>query len=261
MPSKLQQYFGLLQEKLFNHLQDFSLTGKEASLHDFRVEIKKLKAIIKFLKIVHKKQPFKKISHSIDTIFKEAGMIREHQLMQQWLATHQLPNIAKIYFPATELKTKIASFQQLTGSYQRKLLRVTDSCQQSIRKKDKVSVVQYCKELEAEIEHLLQQPLAVNDWHRLRIRIKQWLYTLNWIDWQEKKRSPMFLLYNKLQESIGSWHDLQVLKETLYQKNANQRPNRISEIEFATALKKVVHAIRYRERKIAQLLASILVRA
>ena len=97
MHTPLQKYFAQRVKNLFNHLHNFELNGDDISLHDFRVEIKKLRAVIKFLRDIYPKQKLKKAGHLLRTIFQTAGEIREYQLMQQWLQKYQFPVIENEY--------------------------------------------------------------------------------------------------------------------------------------------------------------------
>src|SRR5881275_1468372 len=85
MHTPLEKYFAQRVKNLFNHLHDFELVGDEVSLHDLRVEMKKLRAILKFLRTVYPRQKLKRPAHLLRSIFQRAGAIREYQILLQWL--------------------------------------------------------------------------------------------------------------------------------------------------------------------------------
>ena len=111
MHTPLEKYFVLRETNLFNHLHDFELSGDDTSLHDLRVEMKKLRAIIKFLRSIYSKQRIKKPAHSLRAIFQQAGEIREMQIMEQWLQKNNLSVIEQTYYPPEKLHALISEFQ------------------------------------------------------------------------------------------------------------------------------------------------------
>lgn len=262
MQSSLQRYFSLRINKLFNHLHDFELMGDEASLHDFRVELKKLKSVIRFLKTIYPKQKFKKINHLLGSIFQNAGEIREYQLLLQWLQKHELKNIAANYFPEEKMKLMIASFHQQSASYKTDLKEVIERCSKYVQITNKILPEQYVTELNAQIEKLLHKHLSAKDWHELRKLIKKWMYASNWIVHEEKNKiNSLFSYYNKLQETIGQWHDLLVIKETLYQKQIHLSADIDIQKDLSKALEKLNHSIRYREKQVSEIISRQLVSA
>ncbi len=259
MHSSLQRYFALRIKNLFNYLHDFELTGAETPLHDFRVELKKLKSIIKFLKTIYSKDKFKKTSFLLNTVFLQAGEIREYQLLLQWLNGHQLTQLAQTYFPEEKMKRMIDRFHQQASSYESDLKEVIERCSKFIHTTNKILPEQYIIELNAKIEKRLHKRSISDDWHELRKIIKQWIYATNWIaEEEETNRGSQFSLYNKLQESIGHWHDLQVIKETIAQKQIHLSAEIDIQKDLSKAMDKLNHAIRYRENHITEMIAKTL---
>src|SRR5689334_17013824 len=127
MHTPLEKYFTQREKNLFNHLHDFELTGDEVSLHDLRVEMKKLRAIIKFLRSIYSKSRIKKPAHTLRAIFQDAGEIREYQIISQWLQKNNFSMIEQVYFPAEELKNLIKEFQKDTEHYKEKFKEVIES--------------------------------------------------------------------------------------------------------------------------------------
>src|SRR5438045_1392804 len=117
MDTLLQKYFAQRVKNLFNHLHDFELNGDEQSLHDLRVEIKKLRAIIKFLSSIYHKQQLKRPAHLLRAIFQKAGEVRESQLLQQWLHKYEYNAIIHHYFPEERLDFLIEQFRQNAPQY------------------------------------------------------------------------------------------------------------------------------------------------
>ena len=87
MSEQLVNYFTLRQKHLFNYLHELELQGNAIALHDFRIEMKKLRALLKFLRSIYDKEKLKKADRKIKAIFLEAGEIREYQQLQKLLQT------------------------------------------------------------------------------------------------------------------------------------------------------------------------------
>ena len=85
-------------------MHDFELMGDEISLHDLRVEMKKLRAIMKFLRNIYSKTRIKKPAHTLRAIFQQAGEIREYQIISQWLQKNNFSIIEHVYFPARSIE-------------------------------------------------------------------------------------------------------------------------------------------------------------
>jgi len=256
MHSSLQRYFALRIKNLFNYLHDFELTGAEGPLHDFRVELKRLKSIIKFLKTIYSKDKFKKTAFLLDSVFQHAGEIREYQLLLQWLNGHKLTHLIQNYFPEEKIKKMIFRFHQHSSSYESDLKEVIERCSKFIHTTNKILPEQYVIELNAKIDKMLHKRLTSDDWHELRKLIKQWIYATNWISEEEDtNQGSQFSFYNKLQESIGHWHDLQVIKETIFQKQIHLSAEIDIQKDLSKAMEKLNHAIRYRETHINEMIA------
>jgi len=258
MQTQLQRYFAQRVKLLFNHLHEFELTGSEVSLHDFRVELKKLRAIIKFLRSVYPKQKLKQASYHLRNIFQSAGEIREYQIVQQWLHKHELAVIEKHYFPEEKMDIMVKAFHARSSDFKMQLKEVIDQCSKFIQTTNSILAEQYVVELHAQMSKLLRKPPAHSDWHELRKVIKQWMYAINWVA-QEEDADHTLSYFNKLQESIGQWHDLEVIKDTFSIKQIYLSPDMDIQKDFSKAWEKLSHSLRYREKQVEDLLLKNLV--
>ena len=256
MQSSLQRYFALRIKNLFNHLHDFELTGAEAPLHDFRVELKKLKAIIKFLKSVYPKHKFKSITYVMGSVFKDAGEIREYQLLTQWIQQHELQYLEECYFPPSRMQEMIRTFTIQSRNYKSGLKEVSERCENYIHSTNKILPEQYLTGLNAKIDKMLHKPIPTSDWHELRKLIKQWMYATNWVSPEaENKNDSFYSYYNRLQEQIGLWHDVIMIRDTLQLKQIHLSPELDIQRDLNKAREKINQSLRYRERLVTDMLA------
>jgi len=81
------------------------------------------------------------------------------------------------------------------------------------------------------------------------------MYALNWIRNEGDAKTDADLShYKRLQEAIGFWHDAEVIKDTLYQKQIYLSQDMEVQKDFTKACAKLNQSIRYRERQIGELL-------
>ena len=132
-------------------------------MHDFRVELKRLKSIIKFLKTIYSKDKFKKTAFLLDSVFQHAGEIREYQLLLQWFNSHQLTQLTQSYFPEEKMKKMIARFHHQSSSYESDLKEVIDRISKFIHTTNNILPAQYVIELNAKIDKMLRSQARAFD--------------------------------------------------------------------------------------------------
>ncbi|RFM26298.1 CHAD domain-containing protein [Deminuibacter soli] len=252
----LQKYFAQRVKNVFNHLHDFDLNGDDTSLHDFRVEMKKLRAVVKFLQQVYPKQKLKRPAHLLRAVFQEAGEIREYQLLQQWLEKHRLKAIQEHYFPALRLEQMMMAFRLRSDHYQADFKEIIEHSAPFVASTNEILAEQYFVDLNAHLQEMTNGDLPATEWHELRKRIKQWLYAINWIRPEEAaEKEPSLSYYNKLQEQIGQWHDLEMIRDSFAQKQIYLSQDIDVQKDFNIAAEKLNHSMRYRERQIEEMLS------
>jgi len=255
MSSHLEKYFDQRVKNIFNHLYDFEVTGEENAMHDFRVEMKKLRSIIKFLRVVYPKHQLKKAAHSLRNVFHEAGVIREYQVLQQWLEKNELLVIEATYFPRDEQQKMIEAFRENTKDYQKQLEEVIDHVKVFINSTKEILYEQYLVDLHAQLDDFCNKDLAKEQWHEMRKVIKQWMYALNWVDNDEDKKDKDFPYYNKLQEVIGQWHDLEMFKQEFADKQIYLSQDIEVQKDFSMGWEKLNTSIKQKEKQVEELLA------
>jgi len=250
--SALYLYYNQRVKQVFNHLLEFDISSSENSLHDFRVEIKKMRAIMKFLKSVYRKQKLKKTTRQLNSIFQEAGEIREYQLLLLWFQKHDLNIFIKKTFPVETLEEMINKFHKKVHEFKHDLKDLNDHVNEYILKTNEILAEQYVTDLSVQIETLVRKNCPISEWHELRKIIKQWMYAINWV---ENGIVTDISFYQKLQEAIGYWHDAQVIKEILLQKKIFLSQDVELQKSFSIANEKLNQSLKYREKQILELLS------
>jgi len=252
----LEKYFAQRVKNLFNNLHDFELNGDDVSMHDFRVEMKKLRAMVKFFKQIYPKQKIKKAAHTLHAIFQEAGEIREYQVLIQWLQKNQFTAIERAYFPPERLQVMIQRFRLNSAAIKHDLKDVIDQVGHFAHSTNEILPEQYYAELNAKVAKLSRRRLLTQDWHELRKLIKQRIYAYNWVKHDSDNDDPLFSYYNKLQETIGQWHDADIIKDVFSQKQIYLSQDIDVQKDFAPAWDKITAAVKHREKQVEELLES-----
>lgn len=255
MDTPLEKYFAQRVKNLFNNLHDFELNGDETSLHDLRVEIKKMRAIIKFLGTIYSKQQVKKPAHLLRSIFQKAGEVRESQLLQLWLRKHEFTLIENTYFPSEKLDFLIEQLRKSSSQYKDDFKDIIESLSKFVHSTNEILAEQYFIDINAQVEKLCRKNLPQTEWHELRKLIKQRIYSYNWIYHENENDDPNFAYYNKLQENIGLWHDLEIIKDNFSQKQVYLSQDIEVQKEFNLAWDKLISSQKYRERQVEEMLA------
>lgn len=255
MHTPLEKYFAQRTKNLFNHLYDFEIKGDEVSLHDLRVEMKKLRAIIKFLRNIYPNQKLKMPAHMLRNIFQDAGFIRESQVLQLWLQKNQFTVIEQTYYPPLKLQQMIEAFQKNTGELKNDCREIIETLTVFVNGTNEILAEQYLVDINAQVEKQCRKNLPTSEWHELRKLIKQRIYAYNWVSHETENDDPNFSYYNKLQEAIGLWHDLEYIKESLSQKQIYLSQDIEVQKDFNLAWDKLENSLRYREKLVEEMLA------
>lgn len=205
----LQQYADKQVHTATQLLNNYIADSNEETLHQLRVTLKKLKAVLQFLRSVHTSKT-KKSKQWLQLLFHAAGAVRDLQLRKQWLhankyetliAAAQLNHLQQeeenLFFERSE------DWHAILKKLKIKLNRLTADA-------DHEQLLEYILQLKKEIE-LFSFSGTTAGWHVFRKKIKQLLYAEHWITDTEKLRLLPVKESKRLdmvQQQIGHWHDL-----------------------------------------------------
>jgi CHAD domain-containing protein len=190
------------------------------------------------------------------SVFQAAGEIREYQLLLQWLHKHHLRVLEENFFPAARLQQMIADFREQAPVFKNDLKEIIEQTAKFVAHTNEILPEQYFTDLHAQLQERTNAELPAMEWHDLRKLIKQWMYALNWVAPEEAAAKETALAYfNKLQEQIGQWHDLEMIKEAFSQKQIYLSQDLDVQKDFARAWEKLTHSLRYREKQVMEMLA------
>jgi len=214
----LQQYF---KERVIAIEVLLKKSGKKFTKEDFhelRVEIKKLRALIELLAFSTKNFESKIIFKPVKKIFNQAGKVREIQLEKTSFNRYKEHSQVKAYLQKLhpkELKAK-KNFSAVYKTAPYRLAKMYAHIIPAIKKVDGRDVKKYTAGKEKEIKKLLHsKKLKSPQVHELRSMLKEWHYNIKSLDL--KTSDNAFKNADSLQDLIGKWHDIRMIKRNLAQ--------------------------------------------
>ena len=207
------------------HLKAFLASGDQEELHRFRVQIKKLRAMLSLFEDASGKPGLLRDFKPVKKIFKHAGVIREAHINLQLSERYELKNDVfesgqqKIMEEGTnEFKLKGKKFiKNLKASYanlRKQLPRVPDN-----------SIAAYYKKQLHEIAVNFTVSGFSEDMHTNRKLIKILVYNHKLAEHALNGAVPFNTEYlDKLQGAIGEWHDNLVAAQLFSSPELNDKP-------------------------------------
>jgi len=203
-------YFNEVWQTMLAHLLAFCETQKPEELHQFRVQVKKIKALLLFLQgrsAVKQLKP-------LQAIFKQAGKIRSAHV-----------NLAFIELADAEIKNeqeKIAHSESKrlyskVGVHVKTLKKLRKALAAIFQDIENKAVVRaYKKQLKKLRRFFTRSDLPVLKLHQNRKKIKNLLYFCDVLPGSLLQKFQLNIAYlDQLQEAIGEWHDVVVAFELL----------------------------------------------
>lgn len=232
-----------------NHLHEFGINDTETSMHEFRLELKKLLSILKFLRKIYPKSNFKKQINILEKIFLIAGEIREFQLLVKWLENNELTDFRFNYFPNSVLQKLINDLSLQINHIKYDFGILMQESQSFVLGTNKILIDQYLIDLNARIEKKISKNCKEQDWHEIRKLIKRKIYAANWKD---DIQDSNFAYFQKLQELIGHWHDAEVMINTLILKKSLFIKDIEMQKSYSFAIEKLNHSLLSRNKKLVE---------
>lgn len=217
MKTALKKYSQKRVKAITALLQKPARTYTVATFHGLRVEIKKLSALFELVNDCSKDFKRKKTFKPFKSIFRQAGKVRELQLVEAMLKKYNFQSSLKVYLHDLEqlrLKEQKIFFSIINEKFAAQVKNTCKDLAPFLKKTDKKEVKEYMEKKKKEIETLLDQTtLKAEQVHEVRKRLKQFYYN---------RKSLAILKQNKqstetdaLPELLGKWHDGQVIMRYL----------------------------------------------
>lgn len=211
----------ILKKKILKHTNSIGLILKKPTqsfsvenFHQLRVEIKKLKALLKFVNFCSKKNKRKKLFKPFKAIFIQAGKVRELQLEESTLKKYAIYRSLEIY--RNELKKELKNeknifFGMRNKKFRKKFAKANSVVFPNIKKIHRKDTEEYIKSMRKKIDLFLQNKhLKFTEVHALRKLLKEYYFNNKSLRLQEQNRLVVKTEY--ILELLGKWHDCIITK-------------------------------------------------
>ena len=184
-----------------------------------RVELKKIKALFDPLAFSSKQFNSSLAYKPLKHIFKEAGHIREWDVLRQLFKDYELERFEKQIIPKPEdRKQAMAEFHHKADRHIKEAKQSHKKTRKYVAGINKQNFGKYISKTEEQLNKKLFQKLRQDELHLIRKQVKELIYLSQMI--KDKTTTQKIKAYDKLQNAIGKWHDKKVLIELL-KKNKN----------------------------------------
>lgn len=197
-----KRYFKAEWQSMLAYQATFCRTRKPEALHRFRVQVKKIKALLHYLQGVSTYGPIS----PLQSLFKQAGRVRSAHISVQLMRQYQMTN-----------EDLMANLEQTVEDGSQRFQMQSDNSAESLRllykrlngnffdKSDK-SVLRLCQK---RLKRLAGPDKIITNLHKARKQIKELLYFHDVLPKSIVGKLQLNTTYlRQLEETIGKWHDI-----------------------------------------------------
>lgn len=233
----------------FRLLAGYASSSDPEIIHQLRVALKKIKAVLDYLRTLHPEQ-IKPLRKKLQLVFHAAGSLRELQIRYEWLKEQNLLLLIQHLQIVVKIEVEENLFIAEAPRYLKKLNVVYDELDKHLKKVDEQDLLQYAQDLKTKFQNSLQN-LSIDEWHAQRKLIKQLLYAYHWP--KEKVKSKVltdaaYVKLDSLQEKIGAWHDAVDLLQWLNKEDFLLSSDDLAKQELSNALTSIKTDVEVKEQ-------------
>lgn len=194
---------------LKRQLRRYGKSPEPETLHKIRVEIKKIKAVLRLTDSCTKNFHVRRHFVPLRLIFRKAGRIREPELIYGLLSRYEITDVPDSLVPQSLMEDALSKeFHERIPSY----ITTVDKREEKIRKYlckiPNRDVSKYLKKKKGEFRSLVISKWNRGTLHKARKVAKEIIY-LSAVT--KKTRKDLDPFYNKMQGLTGQWRDKQLL--------------------------------------------------
>lgn len=237
-------YFNSQWDEMTDHLKKFIENGEQEELHLFRVQVKKLRAMLELLDTNSAKHPLQKDFKPVRKIFKRCGEIRNAFINLQYGQRFQFKNEDFFMNHLYEIEKGTNEVKELGTQYLKTIKSAYDDIGNDLQHIGDKDIVEFYKTKLYNIASSLDNLQFNDELHATRKQIKTLMYNRkiaqNALDGKLQISNDYL---DKLQTLIGDWHDNVLALELFSSAGFNSKPI-ITKIKSQnTRLKKSITAL------------------
>jgi CHAD domain-containing protein len=231
---RLKKFTGKPFRALTTHLKKVPVNHDTETLHQIRIDIKKIKAVLTLIHERRKKFRIHKRFLPFRAIFRKADAIRQSEVLASLLAKY--PEEGR-QLPQTE-HPSLETFESSIPAYLQTVKAQSKKLKPYLKKIKRRDIGRYLRHQYKKIESKLYPHLSLEDIHKTRKSIKAALFIADSTDHLKKKKEKF---YDALQEAIGNLHDKQLLLQLLKKHDGDRQNHHALRSACARDIRQIRH--------------------
>ncbi len=218
-------YFSDQWEQMLTHFKAFINTDDQEELHLFRVQVKKLRAMLELLDADSTKHYLSKDFKPVRKIFRHLGEIRNAYIHLQLGVRYQFKNEEFLMGQLHEIEKGTSEVKELGRKYLKTIKIANDKIDDDLKSVDNDVIVEFYKTKLFEISAAFGNLQFNDELHNARKQIKILIYNRKIARKALEGKLEIDNNYlDKLQSRIGDWHDNVLALELFSAPELNYRP-------------------------------------
>jgi len=201
-------YFNSQWDEMTDHLKKFIENGEQEELHLFRVQVKKLRAMLELLDANSAKHPLQRDFKPLRKIFKRCAEVRNAFVTVQYGQRFQFKNEDFFMNHLYEIEKGTDEVKELGKQYLKAIKSAHDDIGDDLQHVGNKDIVEFYKTRLYNIGSFLENLQFNEELHATRRQIKTLMYNRKIAyDALDGKLQISNDYLDKLQTLIGDWHD------------------------------------------------------
>jgi CHAD domain-containing protein len=218
-------YFNNQWELMVAHFKAFIKTSDQEELHLFRVQVKKLRAMLELLDICSSKHQLSKDFKPVRKIFKHCGDIRNAYINLQLGVNYQFKNEEFLLGQLYAIEKGTNEVKEQAGDYLKTIKLAHHAIEDDLKAVDNDAILEFYKTKLDQITYALDHLQFNDELHDARKQIKTLLYNRKIAHKALEDKLQINNDYlDKLQGLIGDWHDNTLALELFSAAELNYKP-------------------------------------
>jgi CHAD domain-containing protein len=241
---RIRTYFAKRWNKLFKNFRAIQQSPDADSVHDLRVEAKKLKAFSALLNQANGRAGHLSIKQ-MKPLIRQTGVIREAELHLKTLYEYEFGSNGLEQEQKECIKNGYALLHNNGNTYKAGIKAVKKRFSKPVRTLKNKEVRNYIDSIIDQLILHFLWPIDTEQLHEARTKIKNLVYIVEMLPQKLQVKININIKYlDPLQELIGQWHDLNLTLHLLQNKNLDKDPSftamKAQEVALLEQIKKEV---------------------
>lgn len=203
-----RKYLSKLWKKMQQHFKNFTQTQAPEELHQFRVQVKKIRSFLTLLEGAKKNSQLLKTVKPVKKIFASAGVVRDAFLHQQQGKEHHL-TLLRFYKKQRALQEhETRKLVSKSAKHLHQMKKVKKKLQKQLRPVSANDIKAFYRTQLSHTHQLLEPTNFSEQLHDGRKMLKHLMYNQQAVkDDVAKDLNIDFNYIDELQDLLGQWHD------------------------------------------------------